>query len=130
MRTTPDGTWLVQDYATAREFLRRTDTKQAGFGIEGAMRFNNRIRMPVLYRDGPEHRDHRRQTAKYFTPRRVDTAYRDLMHRLAGEQCALLRRRGRADLSDLSFTLAVAVVGQLGSPVADAATLDEQSRTA
>jgi cytochrome P450 len=109
----PDGVWHVQDYATAREFLRAADTLQAGFGIEAAKRFNGRMRMPVLYRDGAEHRDHRRQTAKYFTPKRVDQAYRDLMHRLADEQCAELRRRGTVDLSKLSFQLAVAVAGEV-----------------
>jgi cytochrome P450 len=109
----PDQVWHVQDYATARAFLRHADTRQAGFNIESAARMDGRMRMPVLYRDGAEHRDHRRQTAKYFTPRRVDSAYRDLMHRLADEQCALLLRRGRANLSDLSFRLAVAVAGEV-----------------
>src|SRR3712207_8426099 len=53
-RSGPDGVWHVQDHATAREFLRAADTLQAGFGIEGAKRFNGRMRMPVLYRDGAE----------------------------------------------------------------------------
>jgi cytochrome P450 len=71
------------------------------------------MRPPVLFRDGAEHRDHRRQTARFFTPRRVDQHYRDLMNRYAQEQCDLLRRRGSADLSELSFTLAVAVAGDV-----------------
>jgi cytochrome P450 len=108
-----DGVWRIQDYATAREFLRHTDTRQAGFGIEGVKRFARGMRLAVLYRDGPEHREHRRQTAKYFTPKRVDAAYRDLMRRLADEQCAVLRERGRADLSGLSLRLAVAVAGEV-----------------
>ncbi|HEV8175671.1 MAG TPA: cytochrome P450 [Actinoplanes sp.] len=108
-----DGVWRIQDYATARALLRHTDTRQAGFGIENASRLEGRMRMPVLYRDGTEHREHRRQTAKYFTPRRVETAYRSLMDRLADEQCDVLRRRGEADLSDLSFQLAVAVAGEV-----------------
>ncbi|WP_250007306.1 hypothetical protein [Actinoplanes sp. M2I2] len=108
-----DGTWHVRDYATAREFLRRADTLQAGFGVEGVKRYTKGMRLAVLYRDGPEHREHRRQTAKYFTPKRVDTAYRGLMERLADEQCAVLRAKGRADLSDLSFQLAVAVAAEV-----------------
>ncbi|MEV4702200.1 cytochrome P450 [Actinoplanes sp. NPDC049316] len=108
-----DGVWHVQDFATARAMLRSTETRQAGFGAENARKLEGRMRMPVLYRDGPEHREHRRQTAKYFTPRRVDTAYRSLMERLADEQCAVLRRRGEADLSQLSFALAVAVAGEV-----------------
>ncbi len=115
-----DDVWQVQDYATARLVLRSTDTRQAGFGIENFERLSNKMRRPVLYRDGPAHREHRRQTAKYFTPRRVDTKYRELMHRLADEQCDRLRKSGRADLSDLSFALAVAVAAEVigldGSP--------------
>jgi cytochrome P450 len=113
MQVGPDGVHRVQDYATARAILRGGGTRQAGFGAENAARMNGRMRMPVLYRDGAEHREHRRQTAKYFTPRRVDTAYRDLMERLATDQCAILRRRGAADLSELSFALAVAVAGEV-----------------
>jgi cytochrome P450 len=108
-----DGVWHVQDYATARAVLRSTDTRQAGFGAEHAARMEGRMRMPVLFRDGAEHREHRRQTAKYFTPRRVDTAYRSLMGRLADEQCHALRQRGEADLSQLTFQLAVAVAAEV-----------------
>jgi cytochrome P450 len=67
----------------------------------------------VLYRDGPEHREHRRQTARFFTPRRVDEHYRDLMVRSAGEQLAVLRAAGEAPLSDLAFDLAIGVVSEV-----------------
>ncbi|WP_433304837.1 cytochrome P450 [Actinoplanes sp. CA-030573] len=109
----PDGVWKIQDYATARAFLREAGTRQAGFNAENVHRVSAKMRVPVLYRDGAEHREHRKQTARYFTPKRVDTAYRDMMNRLAGEQCAELRRRGEADLADLSFKLAVAVAAEV-----------------
>ena len=109
----PDGVWRVQDHAAARAVLRSGDTRQAGFGIENTAQMNGKMRMPVLYRDGPEHREHRRQTAKFFTPRRVDIAYRALMERLADQQCATLRARGEADLTTLSFRLAVAVAAEV-----------------
>jgi cytochrome P450 len=108
-----DEVWKVQDFAGARAVLRNTETRQAGFGIEQASRLDGKMRMPVLYRDGAEHREHRRQTAKYFTPKRVDTAYRELMDRLAEQQCDVLRRRGEVDLSQLSFRLAVAVAAEV-----------------
>jgi cytochrome P450 len=107
-----DGVWRVQDFAGAREFLRLSGTRQAGFKAESA-RNNPHVRPPVLYRDGEEHNEHRRQTARYFTPKRVDTAYRDLMNRYADEQCDALRRRGEADLADLSFGMAVSTVGEV-----------------
>jgi cytochrome P450 len=108
-----DEVWKVQDFAGARAVLRNTETRQAGFGADQASRLDGKMRMPVLYRDGAEHREHRRQTAKYFTPKRVDTAYRELMGRLAEQQCDLLRQRGEADLSQLSFRLAVAVAAEV-----------------
>jgi cytochrome P450 len=108
-----DGVWHVQDYAAARAVLRSTDTRQRGFGADQARARMRGMRPSVLYRDGAEHREHRRQTARFFTPRRVDEKYRELMHRIAGQQCERLRRAGRADLSDLSFTLAVAVAGEV-----------------
>ncbi|MEU7904382.1 cytochrome P450 [Actinoplanes sp. NPDC049118] len=108
-----DDVWHIQDFTTARAMLRSTETRQAGFDAENARRHEGRMRMPVLYRDGPEHREHRRQTARFFTPKRVDTSYRALMDRLADEQCAKLRSRGGADLSQLSFRLAVAVAAEV-----------------
>ncbi|MFF8955370.1 cytochrome P450 [Streptomyces sp. NPDC014894] len=105
----PDGVWEVRGYAEARAVLRGTSTVQAGLGIETVSKLPRRIRRPVLYRDGPEHREHRRQTARFFTPRRVDEHYRDLMVRVAQDRIDRLRADGRALLSDLSFDLAIEV---------------------
>lgn len=108
-----DGTWEVRGYAAAREVLRATDTVQAGLGIETVEKLPARVRRPVLYQDGPGHREQRRQTARFFTPRRVDEHYRELMTRVAEEQTAALRAAGTAQLSDLSFTMAIEVVGDI-----------------
>ncbi|MEV5551155.1 cytochrome P450 [Streptomyces sp. NPDC052309] len=108
-----DGTWRVHDYAVARAVLRGPGTVQAGLGIETVEKLPPRIRRPVLYRDGPEHREHRRQTARFFTPRRVDEHYRDLMVRITEEQLAVLRRDGEAHLPDLAFGLAIGVVSEV-----------------
>ncbi|MFH8798375.1 cytochrome P450 [Streptomyces sp. NPDC017936] len=106
----PDGSWRVHGYAAARELLRSTETVQAGLGVETVERLPSRIRRPVLYQDGPGHREQRRQTARFFTPRRVDEHYRALMMRVAEEQVAALCAAGTAQLSDLSFTMAIEVV--------------------
>ncbi|WP_225630650.1 cytochrome P450 [Streptomyces solaniscabiei] len=108
-----DGTWRVHDYAVARALLRGPGTVQAGLGIETVEKLPPRIRRPVLYRDGPEHREHRRQTARFFTPRRVDEHYRELMVRIAEERLAALRTAGEAQLSDLAFDLAIGVVSEV-----------------
>ncbi|MEU3269679.1 cytochrome P450 [Saccharomonospora sp. NPDC006951] len=104
-----DGVWRVSGYAAGRAVLRSTDTVQAGLGIESVEKLPSRIRRPVLYRDGKEHREHRRQTARYFTPRRVDEHYRSVMIDVAERQLATLRARGRAELAELSFHLAIEV---------------------
>ncbi|MEU1192914.1 cytochrome P450 [Streptomyces sp. NPDC005859] len=113
VRRGADGTWEVRGYAAAREVLRATETVQAGLGIETVEKLPARIRRPVLYQDGPGHREQRRQTARFFTPRHVDEHYRELMTRVAEEQTAVLRAAGTAQLSDLSFTMAIEVVSDI-----------------
>ena len=108
-----DGVWHVRGHAAAAAVLRSTDTRQAGLGIETTENMPKSLRRPVLYRDGPEHREHRRQTARFFTPRRVDEHYRELMHRVTGEILDRLRRDGQAHLSELSFRLAVDVTASV-----------------
>jgi cytochrome P450 len=107
------GVWHVRGYPSSRAALRSAGTRQAGFGADNARKLPRKMRVPVLWRDGPEHREHRRQTARFFTPRRVDEKYRELMHSFADEQVARLVARGEADVSRLSFDLAVAVAGQV-----------------
>ncbi|WP_320781795.1 cytochrome P450 [Streptomyces sp. CRN 30] len=97
----------------ARELLRGPGTVQAGLGVETVEKLPPRIRRPVLYRDGPEHREHRRRTARFFTPRRVDEHYREPMVRIAEEQIAKVRAAGTARLGDLAFELAIGVVSEV-----------------
>ena len=107
----PDaGAVRVTGYARARAVLRSTDTVQAGLGVETVEKLPPSIRRPVLYRDGEEHREHRRQTARYFTPRRVDEHYRELMERAADRQLETLREQQTVDLAKLSFRMAIEVV--------------------
>ncbi|MFR9726674.1 cytochrome P450 [Streptomyces sp. MS19] len=105
----PDGVWHVRGLPEARALLRSGDTVQAGLGVETVEMLPKRVRRPVLYRDGPEHREQRRQTARYFTPRRVDGQYRDVATRVADAQLAKLRASGSADLSELAFHLSIGV---------------------
>ncbi|WP_344832759.1 cytochrome P450 [Actinocorallia longicatena] len=125
----PDGVWRVRGHAAGRAVLRSTETVQAGLGVETMDRLPQKIRRPVLYRDGSEHREHRRQTARYFTRKRVDEKYRELMERVTDELLDRLVRDGSADLGGLGFELAVevasAVIGLTDSRPGLAARLDE-----
>lgn len=108
-----DGTWQVSGLAAARAVLRSEATVQAGLGVETVEKLPARVRRPVLYRDGPEHREDRRQTARFFTPRRVDERYRGLMAEVADKQLAKLRAAGEAQLSELSFGMAIEVASAI-----------------
>ncbi len=110
---TPDGIWRVSGHAAARAVLRSYETVQAGLGVQTLEKMPPNMRRPVLYRDGAGHRDDRRQTARFFTPRRVDEHYRSVMQRVAEAQLATLRRDGEAHLSDLSFQLAIGVAAEV-----------------
>ncbi|MGW6505340.1 cytochrome P450 [Nonomuraea angiospora] len=113
VRRADDGTWEVRGHAQARAVLRSHDTVQAGLGVETVEKLPARVRRPVLYRDGPEHREDRRQTARYFTPRRVDEQYRGLMARVAESRLAELRATREAHLSELSFGMAIEVASAI-----------------
>lgn len=108
-----DGIWEVRGYTAGRAVLRSGDTVQGGLGVETIEKMPSSIRRPVLYRDGPGHREDRKQTARYFTPRRVDEQYRPVMQRVADAQIERLRRDGKADLGELSFHLAIDVASSV-----------------
>ncbi|MCK2243763.1 MULTISPECIES: cytochrome P450 [unclassified Crossiella] len=107
------GHWSVRGLAAGRTVLRSTETRQAGLAIERMDKLPSSLRRPVLYRDGPEHREHRRQTARFFTPRRVEEHYRPLMRRVVEQQIALLHKEKSVDLGRLSFELALTVVAEV-----------------
>ncbi|MEV6274286.1 cytochrome P450 [Nocardia sp. NPDC051832] len=109
VRQEADGVWKVRGYQAGRSVLRSKDTVQAGLGIETLPKMPSSMRLPVLYRDGAEHLEHRRQTAKYFTARYVRENYRELMERVTDRLLQQFAVDGSADLGELSFTLAVEV---------------------
>lgn len=104
--------WHVRSYEHVRAILRSADaTRQAGFNAEsvGSMR----MRQPVLFQDGPEHKLYRTAVARFFTPKTVSERYRAMMEALSDELIDELKQRGRADLSELSLRLAVQVAAQV-----------------
>ena len=71
------------------------------------------MRPPILYQEGKEHNEQRKQTARFFSPRTVSENYRELMEEFVGDLIGGLRRRRRAELDILSFKLAVKVAGKV-----------------
>lgn len=108
-----DGTWHVRGFAEARQILRGTQTKQAGFKADLLERMPDGRSQPILYQEGQAHLQQRKQTARFFTPTATSANYRALMENLSDDLLAGFRQAGRADLSTLSLRLAVAVAAQV-----------------
>lgn len=104
--------WHLRGHDVVRQVLRHADgTRQAGFNAEAVT--GTGMQPPVLFQDGPEHREQRTAIARFFTPKTVDRAYRALMEELSDEIVARLRHTGRGDLSALSMDLAVQVAARV-----------------
>lgn len=107
------GVWHVFSFEEARAILRSGDTKQAGFGAALFEKFATSANQGILYMEGPPHHEQRRKTARFFTPKAVSANYRPLMERLSDQLAADLRRKKRADLSQMTFVLAMQVAAQV-----------------
>ena len=108
------GVWHVRDFELARTVLRSTATKQAGFKAELLEKVPGTLtNPPILYMEGKEHLEQRKQTARYFTPATTDKRYRQFMTELADTLVAELQQQGQADLSKVTMTLAVNVAARV-----------------
>ncbi|MDB5046905.1 MAG: cytochrome [Deinococcus sp.] len=106
------GIYRIYGYAEAKEVLRSEQARQAGFHYDSVIGGLGLINPPVLYMEGDQHHDMRRQTARYFTPSAV-AGYQDHIAQLANRQIARLHRQGEADLDDLTLELSVGVAAQV-----------------
>ena len=93
--------------------LRSQGTSQAGFRAEQARAGLRKSRIPVLFADGPEHREQRSKIARFFAPTTVDTTYRELMDRYASEAMTELDRTGSLDLSEATMGYSVRVAAHI-----------------
>lgn len=113
IRRDEDGTVHIRSFALARQILRGGGTRQAGFKAEEVTILRDGKVVPVLYQDGAVHQKQRAATARFFTPKAVNTRYRDLMVTQSDALIARLVQSGRADLDKLSMELAVAVAAEI-----------------
>jgi cytochrome P450 len=109
------GVWHVHTFEEARAVLRSGNVMQAGFGKEtmDGLDRENKMKPPVLFQEGKDHQLQRKQTAKYFTPKAVDSNYRQLMDTVSGKLISDFRRKKHADLSSLSRFMAVKVAAEV-----------------
>lgn len=107
------GVWHIRNFELVRSVLRNGQTSQAGFNADTMGKIAHIMRPPILYQDGQQHHEQRRQTARFFTPKTVSTNYRELMEKLVERLVEDLRRAGQADFSDLTLEMAVRVAAQV-----------------
>jgi len=108
------GVWHVRDFEMARAVLRSTVTKQAGFKAEIIEKVPGMVtNPPILYMEGKEHLEQRKQTARYFTPAATSKNYRQFMTDLADDLIEELKQSRQADLSKVTMTLAVNVAARV-----------------
>ena len=107
------GVWHIRSFEAVRDVLRSANTIQAGFGAEMIARAPQITNQPILYQDGKEHQQQRKQTARFFTPKAVSDNYRGLMENLSNKLIERLKRQKQVDLTQLSLALSVSVAGQV-----------------
>lgn len=106
-------TWHISSLELARQVLRNQDTLQAGFRAEQVRAGLKKSRLPVLFADGPEHREQRTMIARFFAPTTVDTTYRELMEQYAQETLAELDRTGEVDMGNATMGYSVRVAAHI-----------------
>lgn len=107
------GVWHIRDFELTRSVLRNGQTSQAGFNADMIARISRMMRLPILYQDGKQHHEQRRQTARFFAPKTVSANYREMMEKLVERLIGDLQRAGQADFSDLTLEMAVRVASQV-----------------
>lgn len=102
----------VTQFMDARAVLRSGEAEQAGFLSDLARRYS-RMKQPILFLSGEEHRHQRKATARFFAPKVVAGRYRDLIRAETARLITSLRQQGTADLDSLSLDLAVTVAAEI-----------------
>lgn len=109
--------WVVRSFDVARQVLRESEaTAQAGFGAGSAAGperpGKRKMRPPILYLEGQQHRLQRKAAARLFAPK-VTEDYRSMMETFSDELVAKITTGRAVDLSSLSMQMAVQVAAQV-----------------
>jgi cytochrome P450 len=109
-----NGGIKIESFGLTRKILRSGGMQQAGFMAELVLAATGKKgSTPVLFKEGEDHQKQRTNTARFFAPRVVTTRYRDLMDRLSEGLMEKLRRNRKADLSEMTLEMAVAVAAEI-----------------
>ncbi len=108
----PEGSRWVKSAGLARKVLRHKESLQAGAGAE-ALNYKNPEHAPVFFLDGKEHFNKRRKTQRFLSPKAVNDQHYMVMERITQQLLGEFRKNGAAKLEDITFTLAIEVVGEI-----------------
>lgn len=111
--TYPDnGAHWVKSAAMARRVLRSKQALQAGAGAE-FIEYDNPEHASVFFLDGDEHAKKRQKTARFLSPKAVTDQHYKVMNDVSSQLLSEFRAAGSAKLEDISFNLAIEVVGEI-----------------
>src|SRR5919112_1208572 len=82
----------------------------AGFNADGLR--ESKMRRPILYQEGSQHRAQRRASARFFAPAVIED-YQPMIARLSDALLKEVHTDRSVDLSRLSMRLAVQVTGRV-----------------
>lgn len=110
-RLHPGSHW-VQNPQLARQVLRSKQAFQAGGGAE-LLEYSNPQHAPVFFLDGQDHADKRKESLRFLSPKAVAEQHYVVMEKVSQKLLEEFRQAGSAHLEDISFKLAVEVVGEI-----------------
>ncbi len=111
--TRPDaGAHWVKKPGLARKILRSTASRQAGASAD-LVKFDNPEHAPVFFLDGPDHFNKRRKTQRFLSPKAISDQHHVIMNKVTDALLRQFKKQGKAKLEDLSFSLAIEVVGEI-----------------
>ena len=96
----------------ARNILRSKASRQAGASAD-MVEYENPEHAPVFFLDGEDHLNKRRKTKRFLSPKAVSEQHVAMMERVTDRILDELQQAGTDKLEDLSFTLAIEVVGEI-----------------
>lgn len=111
--TKPDaGAHWVKNPLLGRAILRNKTATQAGAGAD-MLRYKNPEQMPVFFLDGEEHAKKRRKTLRFLSPKAISDQHYKVMEQKSRQLLDQFQKEGRGVLEDISFDLAIEVVGEI-----------------
>jgi cytochrome P450 len=111
--TQPDaGAHWVKSAALAKKILGSKASRQAGASAD-FVEFKNPDSAPVFFLEGAEHFKKRRMTQRFLSPKAIADQHFVIMNKVTQDLLRQFIARGSARLEELSFSLAIEVVGEI-----------------